>query len=32
MKTFKSYDDMYKVVDFLNKTLKIRKLLWSDQE
>ncbi|HHU86511.1 MAG: YpmA family protein [Pelotomaculaceae bacterium] len=28
MKTFKSYDDMYKVVDFLNKTLKDKKVIF----
>jgi hypothetical protein len=27
-KTFKSYDDMYKVVDFLNKTLKDKKVIF----
>ena len=28
MKTFKSYDDMYKVVDFLNKTLKDKRVIF----
>ena len=28
MKTFKSNDDMYKVVDFLNKTLKDKKVIF----
>lgn len=27
-KTFKTYDDMYKVVDFLNKTLKDKKVIF----
>jgi hypothetical protein len=27
-KTFKPYDEMYKVVDFLNKNLKDRQLLF----
>ncbi|MDD2553811.1 MAG: YpmA family protein [Desulfotomaculaceae bacterium] len=27
-KSFKSYDDMYKVVDFLNKTLKDKKVIF----
>ncbi len=27
-KTFKQYDEMYKVVDFLNKTLKHKKLMF----
>lgn len=27
-KAFKSYEEMYKVVDFLNKNLKDRKLLF----
>jgi hypothetical protein len=27
-KTFKSYDDMYKVVDFLNKTLKDKRVIF----
>ena len=28
VKTFKSYDEMYKVVDFLNKNLKDRKVIF----
>ncbi len=28
VKSFKSYDEMYKVVDFLNKTLKEKKLIF----
>ncbi len=28
MKAFKPYDDMYKVVDFLNKTLKDKKVIF----
>lgn len=28
LKTFKSYDDMYKVVDFLNRTLREKKLIF----
>jgi hypothetical protein len=28
VKSFKSYDEMYKVVDFLNKTLKHKKLIF----
>lgn len=34
-KTFKPYDDMYKVVDYLNKTLKHKKVMFGltrDQE
>lgn len=27
-KTFKPYDDMYKVVDYLNKTLKHKKVMF----
>ncbi|MDD2443302.1 MAG: YpmA family protein [Desulfotomaculaceae bacterium] len=27
VKTFKSYDEMYKVVDFLNKMLKDKKII-----
>lgn len=27
-KSFKSYDEMYKVVDFLNKTLKDKKIIF----
>ncbi len=27
-KSFKSYDEMYKVVDFLNKTLKDKKVIF----
>ncbi|MDD4334700.1 MAG: YpmA family protein [Eubacteriales bacterium] len=27
-KSFKSYDEMYKVVDFLNKTLKDKKTIF----
>jgi len=27
-KTLKSYDEMYKVVDFLNKTLKHKKVMF----
>lgn len=28
VKTFKSYDEMYKIVDFLNKNLKDRKVIF----
>lgn len=28
VKSFKSYDEMYKVVDFLNKTLKDKKIIF----
>lgn len=28
VKTFKNYDDMYKVVNFLNNTLKHKKLIF----
>lgn len=28
VKTFKNYDDMYKVVNFLNNTLKDKKLIF----
>lgn len=28
IKSFKSYDEMYKVVDFLNKTLKDKKVIF----
>ncbi|MGI6493127.1 MAG: YpmA family protein [Pelotomaculum sp.] len=28
VKSFKNYDEMYKVVNFLNKTLKDRKLIF----
>ena len=28
VKSFKSYDEMYKVVDFLNKTLKDKKVIF----
>lgn len=28
VKSFKNYDDMYKVVNFLNSTLKERKLIF----
>lgn len=28
VKAFKSYDEMYKVVDFLNKTLKDKKVIF----
>lgn len=28
VKSFKSYDEMYKVVDFLNKTLKDKRLIF----
>lgn len=27
-KTFKSYDDMYRIVDYLNKTLKHKKVMF----
>jgi hypothetical protein len=27
-KTFKAYDEMYKVVDYLNKTLKHKKIMF----
>ncbi|MDD4169765.1 MAG: YpmA family protein [Desulfotomaculaceae bacterium] len=28
VKSFNSYDEMYKIVDFLNKTLKDRRLIF----
>lgn len=28
VKSFKSYDEMYKVVDFLNKTLKDKRVIF----
>lgn len=28
VRSFKSYDEMYKVVDFLNKTLKEKKVIF----